>query len=312
MKEFDFVVPASTANLGPGFGVLGLALDMPYRVKVRESDVEGMVVERPGALLGTALDMRHDALLRSLRAATDRWSTKTPRGLSIVVEGIAPRDCGLGTNSADYAAGAGIALRYSNDLPAADDVLELLVSLGSDPGHGAAALVGGLAIAIHDVARARQSKFRILRAPIAPAWHCVVASPNVETTTAEGNRIVPATLPHGIVSRTSGRLAGLLRALETGDESMLAFCLVDESHVPFRLGVAPGIREAIEAATEAGAAGATISGHGPAIIALTTNSSKCERIAEAARAGFESAGTKSSSWICKPLEVGAMPTRPEH
>ena len=308
MKTFEFVVPASTANLGPGFGVLGLALDMTYTVTVTESGVEGVVVERPGADYGAALDVRHDALVRSLRAASEQWSAKIPSGLSISVEGSAPRDCGLGSNSADYAAGAGIALRYAKQKPTADEVLGLMVRLGSDPGHGAAALVGGLALAIHDVPHNRQAEFRILREPIHESWSCVIAAPEFDTTTAEGKRVVPASLAHGIVSRTSSRLTGLLRALETGDEDLLRFCLVDESHVPFRTGVAPGISDAMEAATEAGAAGATISGHGPAIFALTTDASKRDAIAEAARDAFERAGATAKSWSCAPSEHGALPT----
>lgn len=307
LKPFEFVVPSSTANLGPGFGVLGLALDMTSTVRVTDSALEGIVVERPGTDYTAALDVRHDALVRSLHATTERWSTNTPKGLSIVVEESAPRDCGLGTNSADFATGIGIALRFAKQQPEPDEVLELLVQLGGDPGHGAAALFGGLALAIPDAPHNSGQRFRTIRAPIDPAWSCIIVAPKFDVTTADARRVVPASLAHGIVSRTSGRLVGLLRALETSDEDMLRFCLVDESHVPFRLAVVPGMAEAIDAAVGAGAAGATISGHGPAIIALTTDDGKLDDIAHAACAAFESAGTIAQSWNCKPSAVGALP-----
>ncbi len=306
-EEFTFEVPATTAHLGPGFGVLGLALDVKFTVTVRKSDVDDFVVERLGDSVGTALDLRHDAILRGLRAARDRWKIKMPTGLAITVEGRAPRGCGLGTNSADFAAGIGTALRYAKTQPTADEALELVVELGSDPGHGAAALIGGLAIGVHEAIDAPTPKFRVLREPIHHEWRLAIVAPQVQTTTADVHRVVPASLAHGIVSRTSGRLVGLLRALATGDEDLLGYCLVDESHVPFRLGVAPGMSKAIDAAREAGAAGATISGHGPALVALTTDESKCEAIEAAMVAAFEAEGVETSTRICQTDGTGALP-----
>ena len=72
-----FRIPASTANLGPGFGVLGLALDRVFEISVEVKEAGGLVVERPDAESISSLDLRHDSVLRSLRATAERFDIKS-------------------------------------------------------------------------------------------------------------------------------------------------------------------------------------------------------------------------------------------
>lgn len=306
MDEYQFDVPATTAHLGPGFGVLGLALDLRFQITVRPTDLDGVVIERPSETSGSALDLRHDAILRGLHAARDRFRIKLPKGLTIVVEGDVPRGCGLGSNSADFAAGVGSALLFAKKLPPTTELIGLMVELGSDPGHGAAALVGGLAVAIQEADATRPNRFEVLEHPILDAWRLVIVAPEIRIGTADVHRVVPASLPHSVTARTSGRLVGVLRALAEGDEDLLHFCLADESHVPFRLGTAPGIAEALAAASIAGAAGATISGHGPAVIALTTHEDRVSKIRDAMRRAFTEAGLDSRTRTCQVGRIGVI------
>ncbi len=302
-----FQVPASTANLGPGFGVLGLALDQSFAISIEERDVEGFVVERPGADSFSNLDLRHDSILRGLRAGAERFAIKLPKGLLVTVTGSVPRGTGLGTNSADFTAGLCAALRFAKKQPELNDVHELLVEIGSDPAHGAAALCGGLVVVVPIGSPDDRRRFRLIPHPLHETWHFAIVSPAVQIGTAEVHRVLPASLPIAVTQRTAGRLAGLLRALADADEELLGLCLLDEVHVPYRRQLTAGIDAAMQAAEEAGAAGVTISGHGPSLLAMSTDPHKAEAAAAAMAQSLKSRGTEVETLLCGAWQGAANP-----
>ncbi len=308
--KIQFEVPGTSANLGPGYGFLGLAVSSTLRVSVHSGDPGTLEVERRDDPDATALDPRHDTVVRGVRAAADALGLNLSKeGAHIIVEGNVPRGVGLGTISAGFSAGIGAALRIAeqskqkeaqrNAQPGAmpsHEFLDMLVALGGDPGHGAPCLVGGLASTLqtnpHE--EATQS-FRILRHRVHESWHMVLAAPAVFMPTSETKRVLPPTLPHAVATRTSSRVIALLEALETADEEMLQIAIRDEVHVPFRRRLVAGLDEALRAAKEAGAAGATISGHGPGVIAFTTSESAIEALSDAMLDAFHEAGTEATA-----------------
>lgn len=281
IEPFEFTVPATCANLGPGFGVLAVALDLPLQVSVEVVKEEGHDVERRGTVQEMRMDARHDAILRGLHEAATRFEIKLPAGIRILADSRIPPASGLGTHTASFAAGIGIALRFAKHRPSEHEALDLLVELGGDPGHGAAALAGGFTAVCQTSVPSEPLHFRVLQRPLHESWHFVLACPEVRITTADTRRILPPTLPHAVTPRTTSRLIGLLNTLEIGDEEMLANFLFDEVHVPFRRRLVPGMEQAMKAGREAGAAGVTISGHGPGVVALTTDAAKTEAIGHA-------------------------------
>lgn len=302
-QHFEFRVPATTANLGPGFGVVGLALELWFDFEVEE--VEGddeIVVERPDAPAEKTLDVRHDPIVRGLRAATERFGLDVPSALRIVVRGDAPRRCGLGSNSAEHAGGIQAACRFANTVPPLDERLDLLVSIGGDPAHGAAALRGGLAFAIPVQEPTGEPSYRCFSGAISPVWWLAITAPDVLIGTAEVHRVVPATVPTSVVQRTAGRLVGLLQALESGDATLLGSCLADEVHVPFRMELAPGMADALLSARATGAAGVTISGHGPSLLAFATDAATARVAGEAMEAAFLDAGVHSRTLVVRPAK----------
>ena len=189
----------------------------------------------------------HDRVWRGMQAASEQFDIKLPTGLAVVLHGDMPRGCGLGSNTAEFAAGVGAAVRHANERPSADELLNLIVELGGDPGHGAAALRGGLVIAVpvHGPTEAR--KFRVVPAPLDDDWRFVVVAPVCRsappTSTVSSHRRRRSRLR----SARLVRLAGLLHALETGDADLLGRCVIDEVHVPFRQTLANGMCEAMAA-----------------------------------------------------------------
>jgi homoserine kinase len=298
-KSFRFRVPATSANLGPGFGVLGVALDLHMEVGVEVTEAPELVVERADQNGSHALDLRHDSIVRGLRSAAETWQVKVPPGLVIRAKSDIPRGCGLGSNSAEFVAGIRAALQFAKVWPTVDEQLGLLVQLGGDPAHGAAALSGGLVVAVPIHAPSATRAFRTLPHPLHDSWRFIVVAPDSPIGTADVHRVVPAALPNSVVQRTAGRAIGLLAALADGDEGLLAPCLVDEVHVPFRMTLVPGMREAMDAARAAGAAGVTISGHGPALIAMTTREALAEDIAKEMEAAFSARGVRARSLVCR-------------
>jgi homoserine kinase len=303
-----FHVPASAANLGPGYGVIGLALDLPLGITVVPRTDGELKIERHDDPSAHLEDQRHDPVLRGLRIGAELFSVPLGKGLSITVEGTIPRGTGMGTISAGYAAGLGIAVRLAKKKPELPAVLDALVSLGGDPAHGAAALLGGLTVT-SQLSPPNDLKLRHepLSLSVHEDWHYVIALPDVQMGTAETKRVLPPTLPHAATRRSIGRAYGVLRALEQADERLLRACLQDEVHVPYRRRLVPGLDQALSSAVEAGAAGATICGHGAGVIAFTTVQGRVPEIARSLVRAFSEAGREATTLTLQTAFYGAFP-----
>ena len=303
-----FHVPASAANLGPGYGVIGLALDLPLGITVETRTDGELKIERHDDPSAHLEDQRHDPVLRGLRLGAELFSVSLAKGLSITVEGTIPRGTGMGTISAGYAAGLGIAVRLAKNKPETSAVLDALVSLNGDPAHGAAALLGGLTVTSQlSPPNDLELRHQPLSLSIHEDWHYVIALPDVQMGTAETKRVLPPTLPHAATRRSIGRAYGVLRALEQADEGLLRSCLQDEVHVPYRRRLVPGLDQAMAGAVEAGAAGATICGHGPGVISFTTVQGRVPEIARAMVHAFAKAGREATTLTLQTAFYGAFP-----
>tara|TARA_R110002072_G_scaffold241027_1_gene399501 strand:- start:38711 stop:39658 length:948 start_codon:yes stop_codon:yes gene_type:complete len=303
-----FHVPASAANLGPGYGVVGLALDLPLGITVEPRTDGELKIERRDDPSAHLEDYRHDPVIRGLRLGAERFSVSLARGLSITVEGTIPRGTGMGTISAGYAAGLGIAIRLAKKKPATAAALDALVCLGGDPAHGAAALLGGLTVTTQlSLPNEPELRHQPLSLTVHEDWHYVIALPDVQMGTADTKRVLPPTLPHAAIRRSIGRTYGVLRALEQADESLLRQCLQDEVHLPYRRRLVPGLDEALAGAVSAGAAGATICGHGPGLIAFTTVQGRVPEIARAMVHAFAQAGREATTLTLQTAFYGAFP-----
>jgi homoserine kinase len=303
-----FHVPASAANLGPGYGVIGLALDLPLGITVEQRSDAELKIERHDDPSAHLEDQRHDPVLRGLRLGAELFSVSLAKGLSITVEGTIPRGTGMGTISAGYAAGLGIAVRLAKKKPEIPAVLDALVSLGGDPAHGAAALLGGLTVTSQlSPPNDLELRHEPLSLSVHEDWHYVIALPDVQMGTAETKRVLPPTLPHAATRRSIGRAYGVLRALEQADERLLRSCLQDEVHVPYRRRLVPGLERAMTGAVGAGAAGATICGHGAGVIAFTTVQGRVPEIARALVRAFSEAGREATTLTLQTAFYGAYP-----
>ena len=305
-----FHVPASAANLGPGYGVVGLALDLPLGITVEPRTDGELTVERRDDPSASLEDPRHDPVLRGLRRGAELLGVSLKNGLSVVVDGTIPRGTGVGTISAGFAAGVSVAVRLAKKAMSPATALDAIVPLGGDPAHGAAALLGGLTVTSQlSLPQEADVRHQPLPMPVHEDWHYVIALPDVQMGTADTKRVLPPTLPHAAVRRSIGRTLGVLRALESADEELLGACLVDEVHLPYRRRLVPGLDQALHAAVEAGAAGATICGHGPGLIAFTTVQGRVAEIAKALVHAYAKADREATTLTLQTAFYGAFPAQ---
>ena len=307
-EPITFHVPASAANIGPGYGTLAIALDLPLHVTIESRGDGEVVVERRDAPAATLDDARHDPVLRGLRTGCELLDVPLNKGITLLVDGTIPRGTGLGTISAGYAAGLGAAARLARKKWTPGMLLDQLVPLGGDPAHGAASLLGGLCSTVSigapgDLVRRHQP----LQFPIHGSWQFVVVLPDVALGTADSKRVLPPTLPHGVAQRTAGRVVGILTALAHGDEELLRACLFDETHVPYRRNLYPGLEATLKAGIESGACGATICGHGPSLLAITTDAGKTQAIARAMVESLKRFERHATSLLLNVAHYGALP-----
>ncbi|MDE3222312.1 MAG: homoserine kinase [Acidobacteriota bacterium] len=240
-------VPASSANLGPGFDTLAVALSLYVEVRVEPSD--GLIVTSEGCGAGLFDDERHLAVRVAERVLGHQR-------FKVHVNSDIPLSRGLGSSAA-LAVAAAAAAGSSRPLGAG-------VWVDGHAENAAASLLGGLVVASghDDDAFARQL-------PLDPAWRFVVVVPEQPLATVDARRVLPDRVPFGdaVANLTS---LGLLIAGLARHEDFVASAMSDTLHQPYRSTLLPFADDLLAALREAGAAGSCWSGAGSSMLALVT------------------------------------------
>lgn len=253
-------VPATSANLGPGFDSLGLALDLHDVVLARVVD-RGLSVDVAGeGAADVPRDEKH-LVVRAMRATFTRLGGQPP-GLEVVCANRIPHGRGLGSSAAAIVAGVVAAGSLVLGSLSDDDALALATKLEGHPDNVAACLLGGATLAWSDGERPRA-----VRLGLHPDITTVVFVPTgTLQPTRAARRLLPASVPHALAARTAARAGLLVHALATHPE-LLASAAGDELHEPFRLAVQPDSAGLVHRLRTAGVA-AVLSGSGPTVLAL--------------------------------------------
>ncbi|MDQ1289998.1 MAG: homoserine kinase, partial [Actinomycetota bacterium] len=273
-------VPASSANLGPGFDSLGLAFGVHDLVTVEAVRAEGapsaeVVVEGEGAR-SVPLDESH-LVVRSVRSGLARSGAAQP-GLRLRCRNAIPHGRGLGSSSAAIVAGLLGARGLLADPGLLDDatVFELATDAEGHPDNAAATLFGGFTIAwtegAGDVEGAggvgARGTARAVRVPLDERVRAVLCVPDGELATSRARAMLPAHVPHADAAFTAGRAALLVEALSRRPE-LLFSATVDRLHQDLRAPAMPGTARLLHAVRAAGGA-AVVSGAGPSLLVLGT------------------------------------------
>ena len=256
-------VPATSANLGPGFDALGLALALYDDVVVRVAE-EGLYVDVAGEGADTVPRTRRHLVVRALQAGFDALGGQ-PRGLEVVCANRIPHGRGLGSSAAAIVAGltAARALVLGGE-EGLDDaaLLGLAAELEGHPDNVAACLLGGLTLAWTPP----DGPARAVRLPVSPALRPVVFVPTTSSSTAKARKALPDTVPHADAARNAARSALLVHAL-AADPGLLLPATEDTLHQPYRAASQPRTAGLVGALRAAGVP-AVVSGAGPSVLAF--------------------------------------------
>lgn len=258
-------VPASSANLGPGFDALGLALDWYDLLAAQVADEKGLAVDVAGE---GAEDLRRDEkhlVVKAMYAAFDFMGGR-PRGLALSCANSIPHARGLGSSSAAIIGGMALAralvLGGHERLPD-EKLLELATKIEGHPDNVAAALYGGATVAWQGKEGTRAVRITPHREVSAVAF---IAHSGVSTSKAR--RLLPETVPHSDAARNAGRAALLVEALEHYPEYLFE-ATEDTIHQQYRREAMPRSLALVTKLRSAGFA-AFISGAGPTVLLLRT------------------------------------------
>ncbi len=298
------LTPATSANLGPGYDSLGLALQLYNRFEVEESGVDPLhpIIEVQGEL-GAGLSTGPDNLFfRSFALLFERVEVPLP-AVRIRMNIKIPPGCGLGSSATAVVGGLVAAnewLRAQGKSVPKDELLDLAVEAeaGNHPDNVAPALLGGL-VATTNVG----GRIHAVKTPFPDALKAVVFTPSFPMDTVAGRKLLPASYPKADVTFNTGRVALLLSALQTGHYELIGDAMQDRLHQPYRQVLFPAMPDIIDAAVAAGAHGASLSGGGSSLIALA--SSRFHEILQAMQETARSAGITGTGLILRADQNGA-------
>ena len=238
-------VPASSANLGPGFDCFAAALDL---------HVELEVVETGRFAVETKLDIARDRRNLCVRGFARLHS---PDAFTFRIRSSVPLSGGLGSSAAAYTAGV-LAAAHMFELQ--EDLLGHVAELEGHPDNAAAALLGGFVI----VAGGEVTRFEP-----PDGLEAVIVVPRAAVRTAAARKVLPERVPMADAVANVARGALLTLGLSTGDFSLVARGLQDRLHQPYRAHLFPQSMALLGRAREFGAIGASISGAGPTVLFWT-------------------------------------------
>lgn len=255
-------VPATSANLGPGFDAFGLALDLVDELDVRALGSPGVRVEVTGEGAGQVPDDEQHLVVSSLRAALDHVGAPQT-GLHLVCHNRIPHGRGLGSSAAAVVAGI-IAARGLIAEPEAlsdDVVIDLAAGIEGHPDNAAPAVLGGATLAWKD-----GSGFRAIGLDVDASVVPIAIVPPTHLSTKAARGVLPATIPHADGAFQAGRAALLVEALGRRPELLLT-ATEDRLHQEYRRSVMRDSLALIDALRAQGIA-AVVSGAGPTVLVL--------------------------------------------
>jgi homoserine kinase len=293
----DVKAPSSTANLGPGFDVFGLALDAFYDhvhleksdhgIKIQSSDTIPLIVEKNSAGLVVKEMTR---------------SFKIKSGVVLKIKKGVPAGFGMGSSAASAAAAA-VAFDELFNLNLDSKTLVKFAGMGEKASAGsihydnvAASTLGGFVIV-------KQEPFDVIKIKPPKDLVLCLAIPKLDVPMKK-TQVSRSVLPHQVrlsdYVRNLSNAAAIVAGFMKKDVDLIGNSIKDVIVEPARQHLIPGFNQVKENALQAGALGVTISGAGPSIIAFTSRSSNPKKICNAMEKGFMSTKTKCSTIICRP------------
>lgn len=297
---FRVTVPATTANLGPGFDCLGMALNLrnAFKITLLPDSAPGHEVIGRGACAG--LTSPKNPFFEALNSVFEDHAQTAPK-LRVEIDGKIPMARGLGSSATAIVAGviaADMILKLDSGL---DDLLLRMSRLEGHPDNVTPAFLGGLTCSL-------EAEERVLYglAEPHPDWRVVAVIPSYELSTKKARQVLPAKISRQDAVFNMARIPFLFDALCEGEEEHLSELMQDRIHQPYRKTLIRGWDELMAAATNAGAAGAYLSGAGPTFATFCLGTKKAKTVAAALTRAISPHDSQAQIVTLKPDTTGAL------
>lgn len=283
-------VPATSANLGPGFDCLGIALDIFDTVRLEAG---------AGPAPGQDLKGQHQALILLAVAKLYERLGRPAQALRVSCDHVIPVGRGMGSSAAAIVAGVLGANALEGSPLSQAEVAELCAQIEGHPDNSTPCLLGGFQASVLE-----DDKLTGVSVPFPQGLEAALFIPDFPMPTHETRKLLPTQLSRADVVFQVGRTALLVAALATGALDVLRFATQDKLHQPARGQVFSGMFPLFDAALEAGALCAYLSGGGPTVLALTQGSAA--GVAVALESEGRRLGVNGEVRVTRPTARGAQ------
>lgn len=296
--KFHIEVPATTANLGPGFDCLGLALDLCNEFEV-DTDTEASSLSIEGEGQGELENAEGNRFLMALNHVYRHEWKGDPPPLAVRQKNRIPLGRGLGSSASAIVAGVMAANRLLQEQISPDKLLRYAVELEGHPDNVTPALYGGFTLSYTDA----DHRPVAVQLPFPEDLDVAVAIPEVRVSTDKARKALPASYPRSDVTFTLSRACLLIASLLTGQLGRLDDASADRIHTPYRSQFIPAWSKVVGGAQFMGALACFISGSGPTVAAFVRPEA-AEVVAHGMAEIFENAGVSARGL---PLKVRRTP-----
>ncbi|PZD94138.1 homoserine kinase [Paenibacillus sambharensis] len=276
-------VPASTANLGPGFDTLGMALPLYSWIEMGPAD-EGTRIKLYGDHLNGIPENKDNLIFKVAQLVFDEAGVTVPE-LDIAMYSDIPLTRGLGSSASAIIAALTAANAMIGSPLSEDRLFQLATKLEGHPDNVGASLFGGIIVASWD-----GDKADYIRLEPHPLLEVLVAIPDFQLSTEKARHAVPDTFTKADTVYNVSKSSLLVAALAAGRLDKIKDAMRDRLHQPYRAALIPGMSHILAHAADYGALGAALSGAGPTLLALVEAGSS--RKAELERFMLESLGSE--------------------
>ncbi len=278
-------VPATSANLGPGFDSLGIALNLYNNIYMEEYD--GVDIS---SLDGSFVPKGENNLI--FRTAKDVYDLcgKPFKGLKLLQENPIPMARGLGSSSACICAGIVGANKLLGSPLSISQMIDLAAKMEGHPDNSTPAFVGGFVAAVFD-----NEHVTYVKTPVDKDLQFVAFIPDFPLKTSEARRALPKEIAHKDAVYNLSRASLMSMALSLKKYDLLPVAIGDKLHQPYRMGLIQNSEKIFDIAYKSGALAVYISGAGPTIMAITKEKNFFKNAVSNLK------GTGINNWFVKPL-----------
>lgn len=300
MTELRVRAPATSANLGPGFDSFAIALPMLAEFDVRPARTWSVTYE--GEADGLPQDVNDDLFIVAARAVAKAAKEHLP-AQHLVQRSAIPLARGLGSSAAAIAAGVAAGNALLGGPLDRRTLLRIAADVEGHPDNVAAALYGGMTVALSTSDGPIATRFAFPR-----GWRVCLLVPKRKLTTKEARSALPAQVSRADAVFNLSHAAALLAAVLRADGTLLSLAMNDRLHEPARSKLVPALAGIVSAARSAGAFGGALSGAGPAVLALAPTR-LAPRVVAAMEEAAEAEGASGRGRVLRVRAAGVQVRR---